>query len=350
MPNSAYLLVRLLVHELVDKVVADAAVVETQDQVDEKHVANKPEKKKATVVTKPKKRKQVYDKEKKKAYNRKYRAKYQEKIRQKARDRNKTEAWKAYNREYYKKNREKIQTRKKAYSHEYFSRQRDVLWDLRENKTCAHCPHDQVRHLEFDHLDPTKKIALVTRITNIVKLRAEAAKCQLLCIWCHRIKSAAQRPARRVYTKPEPDAEGRVCHGLLCQGQIRANEHFYHRKGKPYGCCKTCKLFCNQQIRIERAAYVRNMKLNVIKQCQTCPRKVEAGFEMCFDFDHIDQSTKKNSISNMLRSGASQKTLDAEIAKCRLLCCYCHKDHTAEQLEYHYSKAKRTRLKETIES
>ena len=337
MPNSAYLLVRLLVHELVDKVVADAAVVETQDQVDEKHVANKPEKKKATVVTKPKKRKQVYDKEKKKAYNRKYRAKYQEKIRQKARDRNKTEAWKAYNREYYKKNREKIQTRKKAYSHEYFSRQRDVLWDLRENKTCAHCPHDQVRHLEFDHLDPTKKIALVTRITNIVKLRAEAAKCQLLCIWCHRIKSWKERRlAPVIHAKPGPDTAGRLCHGLLCQGQIRANKHYYLRKGKPYGYCKTCTAANRQQIRNERAEYVNNLKRNVFKKCQTCPRKVEAGFEMCFDFDHNDRATKKKRISAMVNTTGSQKALDAELAKCRLLCCYCHKDRTAKQLDYYY--------------
>lgn len=243
----------------------------------------------------------------------------------------------------------KVCPKRKAYMSEYhrkyFSEQRAVLWELREGKTCAHCDHDQVRHLEFDHLDPTEKIQNVTSISNIKKLRTEAAKCQLLCIWCHRVKTAATHPARCVYTKPAPDAEGRQCHGLLCQGQIRANEHFYLKKGKPGGCCKICKLFRCQQIRNERTAYVRNMKLNVIKQCETCERKVEPGFEMCFDFDHIDQTTKSACISTMMTR--SQKMLDAELAKCRLLCCYCHKDHTVEQLEYHYSNAKKTRIKDT---
>lgn len=337
-------------------------------------------------------RKQVRDEKKVKAdYNREYYKKNQEKILQKKRDMNKTAAGKAkkadHNREYYKKNREKIRQKErdmnkteagKAYNrqknqrtkrkyadgtykkltqeqkqanaakrkncpkrkeclHEYYSRQRTVLRELREGKTCAHCPHDTAHHLEFDHLDPTKKIQCVTSIRNIEKLRAEAAKCQLLCIWCHRIKSWKERRlAPVIHAKPGPDTAGRLCHGLLCQGQIRANKHYYLRKGKPYGYCKTCTAANRQQIRNERAEYVNNLKRNVFKKCQTCPRKVEAGFEMCFDFDHNDRATKKKRISAMVNTTGSQKALDAELAKCRLLCCYCHKDRTAKQLDYYY--------------
>jgi hypothetical protein len=297
----------------------------------------------------PKKRKRGHDKEKKKTYNRKYRAKNREKLQQKARDRNKTEAVKARTRNYYQQNKHKYTDGTYGSREAYLLRQREVLQELREGQTCVLCPHDQAHHLEFDHLDPKNKFKPVTQIFNIEKLRAEAAKCQLLCIWCHRIKTAAERPAPVIYTKPEPDAEGRICNGLLCQGQIRSIEHFYRRKGKPSGYCKTCILLRQRQTRNKRAAYVNNLKNNVFKECQLCEREVEEGFEMCFDFDHIDPKTKKNSISRMVRSGASHKALDAEIAKCRLLCCYCHRKHTAEQQEYYYSEAKKTRMKDTTE-
>jgi hypothetical protein len=301
----------------------------------------------------PTMRKRVYDKEKKKACDRKYRAKNREKLQHKSRDKYNTEAGKACKRQYYQLNKHKYtHGAYKKVALEYYLRRRDVLWELREGKICEHCEHDQAHHLEFDHLEPSKKIRQVTNIGNIEKLRAEAAKCQLLCIWCHRVKTwKEQRLVLVIYTKPEPDAEGRICNGLLCQGQIRATEHFYHHKGKPRCCCKTCKSFRCQQIRIKLAAYVRYLKRNVVKQCQNqkCERKVEEGFEMCFDFDHIDPKTKKNSISRLVSTGASQKALDAELAKCRLLCCYCHVDHTAEQQEYHYSNAKKTRMKDTSE-
>jgi len=31
---------------------------------------------------------------------------------------------------------------------------------------------------------------------------------------------------------------------------------------------------------------------------------------------------------------ASMKRIRTEIAKCRLVCCYCHLDYTAEQMNY----------------
>jgi hypothetical protein len=339
--SNVYQMVSELVNELVDKV-SDAAT-------DEKHAANELEQKN-TVNTKTTKRKRRLDREKNKAYYKKNR----EKILKQKRDKNKTEAGKARARQNYQNHKHKYtdgtyQSRE-ACMKACRSRQHEVIRELLEGKTCVLCPHDTTHHLEFDHLDPTKKIKCVTAILNIEKLRAEAAKCQLLCIWCHRVKTwQEQRLLLVIYTKPEPDAEGHVCNGLLCQGQIRANEHFYHRRGKPDGYCKTCESLRRQQIRKERAEHVRDQKRNVVKKCQLCERKVEEGFEMCFDFDHINPKTKKNNISTMVCNRASQKALDAELAKCRLLCCYCHKDHTAEQMEYHYSDAKKMKMKDTTE-
>ena len=80
-----------------------------------------------------------------------------------------------------------------------------------------------------------------------------------------------------------------------------------------------------------------------IGSCQDCDRQVQSGLEMCFDFDHIDPTTKANSVSQMM--SASEVRIAAEIAKCRLLCCYCHKDRTAKQRGYHYVKTTETESK-----
>jgi hypothetical protein len=65
---------------------------------------------------------------------------------------------------------------------------------------------------------------------------------------------------------------------------------------------------------------------------------VEKGFEYCFDFDHLRD--KIRNVSSM--TSFSLNKIDQEIAKCQLLCCYCHVDKTIKQLgqydEYFYKK------------
>jgi hypothetical protein len=50
------------------------------------------------------------------------------------------------------------------------------------------------------------------------------------------------------------------------------------------------------------------------------------------DFDHLDRSTKRDTMASLKRSSRSIKTLDEEIAKCRVLCANCHRKHTYDQL------------------
>jgi len=57
--------------------------------------------------------------------------------------------------------------------------------------------------------------------------------------------------------------------------------------------------------------------------------KMRKGFEVCFDFDHIERVEKWKAIGEIVHNGKTLKTnkplLDAELAKCRLLCVNCHK-------------------------
>jgi hypothetical protein len=86
--------------------------------------------------------------------------------------------------------------------------------------------------------------------------------------------------------------------------------------------------------RIKKRAYVNKIKLKK-GECQLCKRKVKGEKECCaFDFDHIDTALKRDGIGTMVhryRLKTFFSCIDEEIAKCRLICCICHYEHTREQ-------------------
>ncbi len=80
----------------------------------------------------------------------------------------------------------------------------------------------------------------------------------------------------------------------------------------------------------------------------------EQGCENCgerdprlLEFDHRDPAKKKHNVSTLLRNLAwSNKTLQAEIRKCRVLCVSCHRLHTIKQMDYYGRSAVQDTLKE----
>ena len=89
---------------------------------------------------------------------------------------------------------------------------------------------------------------------------------------------------------------------------------------------------------VENLLYItlprRTIKLK-IGECQLCKRKLEKQEECCaFDFDHIDAKLKQSKIADMVAKYTLKRfkqCIDLEIAKCRLICCMCHRDHTRKQ-------------------
>lgn len=45
----------------------------------------------------------------------------------------------------------------------------------------------------------------------------------------------------------------------------------------------------------------------------------------CLDFHHKDSSQKRDAVANMFRQNLSLETIQAEIAKCEVLCANCHR-------------------------
>ncbi|QPB44263.1 hypothetical protein [Medusavirus stheno T3] len=90
----------------------------------------------------------------------------------------------------------------------------------------------------------------------------------------------------------------------------------------------------NKRLRERNAEYVRNRKFEC-GRCELCGLAVPTNDPqetVAFDYDHLDRTTKKGSISQMAGTTTSKRALEEEIAKCRLLCANCHRKHTKQQL------------------
>lgn len=74
-----------------------------------------------------------------------------------------------------------------------------LAW-MREQKNvpCMDCGQSYPYYvMDFDHRDPTQKLALVSRLVGWGwdRLRAEVAKCDVVCANCHRERTHQQRLA-----------------------------------------------------------------------------------------------------------------------------------------------------------
>lgn len=110
---------------------------------------------------------------------------------------------------------------------------------------------------------------------------------------------------------------------------------------------KFCRLLCGkchlyETIRREKGKYIRNtlekIKLQYVNQlktqgCSCCSYKNNE-LPRFFHFDHIIPSEKIEAISVMVRECKySYQDMLNEIAKCRILCQYCHAIHTKNQIK-----------------
>ena len=78
-------------------------------------------------------------------------------------------------------------------------RSRRLLLILWMGGCCVSCDETDPAQLEFDHIDPATKRTTVSALLDTgtwESILAEAAKCQLLCVGCHKLKTARERQAR----------------------------------------------------------------------------------------------------------------------------------------------------------
>jgi hypothetical protein len=211
--------------------------------------------------------------------------------------------------------------------------------EVKANSKCAECGISDMRVLDFDHNKGEKNINICKSFSKAA-IEKELALTQVLCAWCHRLKSRKEMDekievANEKYTiteRPATKEEGKPCCGKLCNGQLQFHEMFYNMKKKSY--CKMCLSWNAKMGRLKNYEFLKQQKLEA-KECELCKIQVTEDTLCCFDYDHLDLNCKSINVGlYALKSyDTSQKILE-EIKKCRLLCCNCHRIHTTSQLNY----------------
>nr|QYA18696.1 restriction endonuclease HNH [Clandestinovirus] len=171
-------------------------------------------------------------------------------------------------------------------------KRRDIVnnWIKDHGGKCANCGNADREVFDLDHCRG-QKVRHISRLVlerrPIEMIEAELEKVQILCVNCHRYKTAKERPP------------------------------------------------ANQDARYsQRVAYVNTIKRE-IGGCQLCEMKTDQFDDLhlqMFDFDHVDRANKCGVISWM-RWATTIEKLNEELAKCRLLCANCHRKVSLRQQE-----------------
>lgn len=156
----------------------------------------------------------------------------------------------------------------------------------------------EYRNMEFDHLteeEQTTKFGKyhgpkkmgVAKIYSYASKKAEAKKCALLCLFCHKLKT------KENWKKPV---------------------HVGQRE-------------------IEKIEYVKKRKIEV-GACEMCGYIVDETNFSYYECDHIDPSTKRTEISRIAKGTSGLFTLNyliEEMSGCRILCAFCHRIHSGKE-------------------
>lgn len=172
------------------------------------------------------------------------------------------------------------------------NRRAAIKRQLREHLSdnpCVVCGDDNIHTLEFDHIDRNTKTESISRLVAIPApyhtIEHEISKCQSLCVNCHRKKTAAEQDRYRIL--------------------VTDNANSLDRRYKAKNVKKLM-------------AYLSD------KSCLRCGERDP----IVLEFDHIDPTTKVDTISNMICSTRSWTKIANEIAKCQILCANCHRIKT----------------------
>ena len=161
---------------------------------------------------------------------------------------------------------------------------RQVWQNWNDERVCAQC--GDASQIEADHcsgnkVHPCSDYPWWSNHGGAEALALELAKCQPLCMFCHRLKSDKERG-----TQTQP-------------------------------CI----------IRKQKIINAEKLRVGV---CEDCGRRCTAENSVAFDWAHKNRETKTIAISKLVNKSEAYFAEHwlKEREKCRLLCCMCHKNET----------------------
>jgi hypothetical protein len=194
------------------------------------------------------------------------------------------------NRQRWAENKERYSVANRAWAEanrewilNYFhdrSAERQALLNNLKSVPCVDCGTLYPPYcMEFDHMRGEKRAPVGKMLNhNIDRLLEEIAKCEIVCCACHRIRSAARLPPSK---RPRKTAE--------------------------------------------RRKWLQDLKATPCVDCGIVRPPV------AMDFDHV-RGEKSFELSNAVMYQDRSKIL-AEIAKCEIVCCLCHRVRTMKRRE-----------------
>jgi hypothetical protein len=149
-----------------------------------------------------------------------------------------------------------------------------------DNSVCIDCGLDDIRVIEFDHINQKDKLLNVSYSQSITQLDIEIKKCVPRCGICHVRRTKVQ---------------------LNYGNRKSIKKNYVNEIKKQIGGCVTCGWYDE----------------NLLEALQ---------------FDHIDKTTKSMNISD---PSCTIEDIKTELPKCQLLCIHCHKLKTIEDNGYY---------------
>jgi 5-methylcytosine-specific restriction endonuclease McrA len=133
--------------------------------------------------------------------------------------------------------------RQREYQRE-FCQKRRAQW-IQENGPCKTC--GSYIDLEVDHIDSSTKVSHSVWSWSKVRRDLELAKCQVLCVECHKTKSIEARRRQALLKRQQ---------GLLLEQQHGTSARYKHGHCRCNDCRKAAQLYYQQFV-----AKVRNRQV-----------------------------------------------------------------------------------------
>ena len=105
-----------------------------------------------------------------------------------------------------------------------------------------------------------------------------------------------------------------------CENDLPSTQ-FCQNKNLKSGLDSWCRQCKNKKDEIRRKTNRHKLIELAGSRCVDC---LQVFPDVCYDFHHLDPTTKESAVSNMTRRYNLQKAIE-EIKKCVLLCANCHR-------------------------
>lgn len=135
-----------------------------------------------------------------------------------------------------------------------------------------------------------------------------------------------------------------------CERELSTDQFNKRRGGRCVSYCRACQslysrkhyvsnppMYSKKRLESNRRLVTRN-RLHAIEFLRTHPC-VDCGEAdpVVLEFDHVDPTTKVDSVSDLIRCAYSLERVKAEMARCEVRCVHCHRRRTARQFGWNVS-------------